>query len=176
MQLTLRADYSLRILLYLAVHPERLVPTSEIAAAYGISNHHLVKVVLLLSHAGYIRSHRGRSGGNELARAPAEINLGDVLRRVEPDFRIVECLDERTNTCPILPACGLKPALSNAVRAFLEVVDRYTLADVTRPESRERLAAHFLHEADASDSRRAGATEEFPMQTGPSPACPGHPE
>lgn len=58
MQLTLRADYSLRVLLYLAVHPGRLVPTSEIAAAYGISNNHLVKVVLLLSHEGYIRSHR----------------------------------------------------------------------------------------------------------------------
>ncbi|MCG3195697.1 MAG: Rrf2 family transcriptional regulator [Candidatus Omnitrophica bacterium] len=144
MQLTLRADYSLRVLLYLAVHPGRLVPTSEIAAAYGISNNHLVKVVLLLSHEGYIRSHRGRLGGNELALDPEAINLGEVLRRVEPDFKVVECFDEGTNTCPILPVCGLKVALAKAVEAFLQVVDRYTLADVTRPETRPALAAHFL--------------------------------
>lgn len=144
MQLTLHADYSLRVLIYLAANRGRLVPTVEISRAYGISANHLVKVVLNLSKHGYIRSRRGRTGGSELARDPEEINLGEVIRQLEPDFRIAECFDPMRNTCPIDQVCGLKGVLRDACEAFLMVLERYSLADLVAEDECRVYEAFFL--------------------------------
>jgi Rrf2 family nitric oxide-sensitive transcriptional repressor len=129
MHLTQFSDYSLRLTLYLACHPERLVSVEEIGQSYRISRHHLVKVVQTLTDLGVIESQRGRGGGMRLAMAPAEINVGWLVRRTERHFDLVECFDLETNTCPIAPACGLKGALHRARQAFLAVLDEYTLDD-----------------------------------------------
>jgi Rrf2 family nitric oxide-sensitive transcriptional repressor len=141
--LTLHADYSLRVLLYLAAHPERLVSTQEVSEAYGISKNHLVRVVQSLGRHGFIDVRPGRAGGLCLAREPSEISLGQVFRVTEPDFHVVECFDKDTNTCPIAPACGLRGMLVEARDAFLAVLDRYTVADVAK-RSRKDLTAFFL--------------------------------
>ncbi len=129
MQLTLFSDYSLRVLLYLAAHRERLVPVSQISAAYGISQNHLVKVVQRLLEQGLVESVRGRRGGLRLARDPRDINVADVVRATEPHSNLVECFDLRNNACPIEPACGLKLALARAQQAFFAELARHTLAD-----------------------------------------------
>lgn len=129
MQLTLFSDYSLRLLLYLSVHRERRVALPEISAAYGISQHHLVKVVQKLSDEGLIESVRGRGGGLRLAREPRDVNVADVVRLTEPHSTLVECFEARSNTCPIDGACGLKGALLRAQHAFFAELERYTLAD-----------------------------------------------
>ena len=129
MQLTRFSDYSLRVLLYLAAHPDRLVSIDEMSRAYGVSHHHLVKVVQRLVSQRLVASTRGRGGGLRLNRAPADINVGVLVRATEPHFDIVECFDRDTNTCPIEPACGLKRVLANAQQAFLGVLDATTLAD-----------------------------------------------
>lgn len=130
MQLTLYTDYSLRVLLYLGLNPRRMATITDIAQSYGISRNHLVKVVHNLSIQGFIHSTRGRGGGITLARPPAEINIGDVVRHTETSFHLVECFDRERNTCPIAAACLLKSALYEAQRAFMAVLDRYTLAEV----------------------------------------------
>lgn len=130
MQLTLYADYSLRVLLYLGLRPDRLSTIAEIADAYAISRNHLVKVVHNLGLLGWIDTARGRGGGMTLARPPDEINIGEVVRQTETSFDLVECFDMKTNTCPIAPVCALKGALQEAQAAFLKVLDKYTLADV----------------------------------------------
>ena len=129
MQLTRFSDYSLRILLYLAAHDDRLVPVEEVSRAYGVSRHHLVKVVQRLVDEDLISSTRGRGGGLRLNRPPAEINVGALVRATEPHLNLVECFDRETNTCPIDQACGLKRVLRDAQRAFLDVLDASTLAD-----------------------------------------------
>jgi Rrf2 family nitric oxide-sensitive transcriptional repressor len=121
------SDYSLRLALYLACHPERVVSVDEVSRAYAISRHHLVKVVQTLTDLGVVEAQRGRSGGMRLAKRPSEINVGWLIRRTEPHFNLVECFDPETNTCPIAPACGLKRALQRARQAFLRVLDEYTL-------------------------------------------------
>lgn len=127
MHLTQFSDYSLRLVLYLACHPEQLVSTDEVSRAFGISRHHLVKVVQTLTDLGVVEAQRGRSGGMRLAVRPADLNIGWLIRRTEPHFNLVECFDPGTNTCPIAPACGLKGALHRAQQAFLDVLDEYTL-------------------------------------------------
>jgi Rrf2 family transcriptional regulator, nitric oxide-sensitive transcriptional repressor len=141
--LTLHADYSLRVLLYLAARPGRPISTQEVSEAYGISKNHLVRVVQTLGRHGFIDVRPGRTGGILLAREPADISLGEVFRVAEPDFHLVECFNREENTCPISPACGLKGVLYEAREAFLGALDKYTLADVAK-RSRKDLTDFFL--------------------------------
>ena len=135
-----RTDYSLRLLVYLAVHPGETVTVPRVAEAYGISSNHLTKVAQALGTTGVIELVRGRSGGVRLAKAPEKIVLGQVIRRVEGDQVLVECFDAKTNTCIISPACVLKRVLGEAQQAFYAVLDRYTLADVAgNPEALRRI-------------------------------------
>jgi Rrf2 family nitric oxide-sensitive transcriptional repressor len=143
MQLTLHADYALRVLLYLGSHPERVVSTQEISKGYGISKHHLVRVVQRLSEAGYVTISAGRNGGVALARSAEQIRIGDVVRSTETNLAIVECFDMKTNACIIAPVCQLKGVLQDALQGFLSVLDRYTLADLMGQGRAQRLAAVF---------------------------------
>lgn len=152
MQLSLHADYALRVLIYLGAHPEHLVRTQDISDAYGISKHHLVRVVQTLGHHGYVSVHPGRSGGITLAKPPAEIRLGRVVRDAEPNLKLVECFDPVTNTCPIVPACALKGMLSEALESFLTALDRYTLADVLTGDARPQLVSLLTSSGVATTS------------------------
>lgn len=143
MRLTLYADYSLRVLLYLSTHPHRVVSTAEVSHAYGISKHHLVRVMQGLGRNGFVEVRPGRTGGVVLARPPEEISVGEVVRRMEPDFHVVECFNSQKNSCPIAPACGLTGVLHEAMRAFLSTLDQYTLADIAR-RGRPDLPLFFL--------------------------------
>ena len=140
MNLTLHADYSLRILLYLSEHRDRPVSTHEISEAYGISRNHLVRVVQTLQSHAFINASVGRSGGLTLARDPSAINIGQVVRSTEPNFRIVECFEPETNTCRIAPVCKLRGVLAEALQAFIHVLDGYTLADVARLKGKAPLS------------------------------------
>jgi Rrf2 family nitric oxide-sensitive transcriptional repressor len=133
-------DYSLRVLIYAAIHTNRRCVTSEIAAAFHISINHVIKVVHALQRFGYIETVRGRSGGFKLAKPPEHIRLGDVVRDTEGSLSLVECFDQTNNTCPLTHACGLQYALMEGFDAFFAVLDRYSLADlVSRPHWVERV-------------------------------------
>jgi Rrf2 family transcriptional regulator, nitric oxide-sensitive transcriptional repressor len=128
-KLTKFSDYSLRLLIYLGVHPDRLVSVAEVSRAYHVSPHVVVKVVQLLVEQELVVSVQGRNGGLRLAKPPEAINVGRLIRQTEPGLDLVECFDQARNTCPIEPACGLKGALKRAQRAFFGVLDAHTLAD-----------------------------------------------
>jgi len=130
MQLTAYTDYALRVLIYLAVHEERWVTIAEMATAYGISKNHLMKIVHQLGQEEFIETLRGRRGGLRLAHPPDHLYLGEIVRKTEPHFHVVECFHAPTNRCPITPGCRLASALGEARDAFLAVLDRYTLADI----------------------------------------------
>ena len=132
MRLTQHTDYSLRVLIYLACDPERLVTIQQISEAYGISRNHLMKVVRELANQGYVASTRGAGGGIRLGRPPESIRIGDVVRAMEPDFALVECF-RPDNACVITPACRLPHLLEEAAAAFLATLDGYTLADLLPP-------------------------------------------
>lgn len=135
MRLTVYTDFSLRVLMYLAVKEDGLATISEIARSYGISKNHLMKVAHQLGLAGYVGTARGKGGGLRLARPPEDINLGEVVRRTEPDMALVPCFEPVDAPCAILPSCVLKHALHQARRAFLAELDRYSLADLVRPRT-----------------------------------------
>ena len=136
MELTYYTDYCLRVLMYLAVNRGRMVRISEIAARFGISRNHLMKAVHNLARGGFIKSYRGKGGGIELARDPAQINIGEVVRYTEGPPKPVECFDIKRNRCIIANACGLAEVIAEACNNFFSTLDRYTLADLLRRRAR----------------------------------------
>ena len=130
MQLTQYTDYSLRILIALAINPGEWQTVTTVSKAYGISRNHLVKVVARLAERGYVETQRGKGGGMRLARAAAQIRLGSVVRDMEAELGVVECLEADGGHCVITPACGLKGVLAEATRGFLAVLDRHSLDDL----------------------------------------------
>jgi Rrf2 family nitric oxide-sensitive transcriptional repressor len=138
MKLTAFTDYSLRVLIYLAADPNQRATIAEIAAAFGISENHLVKVVHFLGKHGWIETVRGKGGGIQLAMAAAAINVGRVVRDTEGAAVPAECFLPEGGGCVITPVCRLKTVLAEAVKAFYLVLDGYTLADISR--NRQALA------------------------------------
>lgn len=131
MQLTQYTDFSLRVLIYLSMKkPEELSTITDISEFYEVSRNHLVKVVHNLATLGYIETIRGKHGGMRLARAAADISVGEVVRLTEPNFDIAECFNKTTNRCAITPVCGLKRILGQARSQFMQALDGYTIADV----------------------------------------------
>ena len=135
MRLTTFTDYSLRVLIYLSAHSNQRAAVGEIAAAYGISRNHLMKVILFLVEEGYVATTRGRGGGVQLKLSPDRIRIGDVVRKSEADSVLVECFSREASQCRIESACKLRSAFHKAAQAFYSVLDTYTLADllVNRP-------------------------------------------
>ena len=129
MRLTTMTDYALRLLMYAAQHPGRRCTISEVAGVYGISEAHLMKITHKLGLAGWLETVRGKGGGMRLAATPAEINLGAVVRSVEPDFALVDCLTAAT-ACRLTGDCRLTGIFSEALQSFMAHLDRHTLADL----------------------------------------------
>lgn len=136
MKLTRHTDYALRLLMHLAERPGRHCSTTEIAAAYGISEHHLIKVAKTLTRLGYLTAVRGRTGGVKLARPAGDITVGEIVRASEGDAPLVDC-----GGCLLAPGCTLTGTLAEARRAFFAVLDGRTIADVARQPSVLPLAA-----------------------------------
>jgi Rrf2 family nitric oxide-sensitive transcriptional repressor len=135
MRLSTYSDYALRVLLFLGMHPGERATVAGIAEAYGISANHLTKVVQELARRGYIETARGKGGGMRLALAPAEINVGAVVRATEEGSRLVECFDRASCGCRIEPACALRGMLRRALEAFYGELDRHTLAELLVPRN-----------------------------------------
>ena len=140
MRVTRYTDYALRVLIYLAVIPDRLSTIQEIAEHYHISKNHLMKVVQQLNSMGYVKATRGKNGGLTLGQPASQINLGQVVRITERSetSALVECFSEE-NHCVITPNCQLRYILAEALQQFMLTLDRYTLADIVTPEQRPAL-------------------------------------
>ncbi len=125
-------DYSMRLLMYLGEHPDRLCTISEVAQAYDISQPHLMKVTNRLSRAGWIETVRGKNGGMRLAHDPADISVGKVVRDTENDLALVECMGDKQH-CSLIGRCLLPQVLSGAMAKFMEHLDQFTLEDLLGP-------------------------------------------
>lgn len=141
MRLNVQTDYALRLLMYLAAKDQGLTTIAESAARYNISKNHLMKVAHQLGRFGYIETIRGRSGGLKLARKAGKINIGEIVRKFEEESALVACFPSGGGGCLITPACRLKSALANALDAFFDTLDQYTLEDLAgrNPELRQLL-------------------------------------
>lgn len=146
MKHTTHADFALRVLMYLRVAPERRGSVAEIASAHNISRHHLDKVVQGLASAGLVETTRGRAGGVRLMRDPSAITVGEVMRTMESDFAVVECLGP-VRYCRIAGVCGARDVFSRALDAYFAVLDEATLEDIAANDQGLRGALNLARRA-----------------------------
>ena len=134
MQLTLFTDYALRTLTYLALQPERRLSTiTEVAEKFDISRNHVVKIVHQLGVKGYIETVRGKHGGIRLARSSEEINLRDVVSDMENVSCVLDC---HRDGCLLNSSCRFQGIMRKAMRAFLDVLGEFSLADLVKDKER----------------------------------------
>ncbi len=125
MRLTLQTDYALRTLLFLATRTGRAT-VSDVAEFFGISTHHVGKVVHQLGRLGYVRNHRGPGGGVTLAREPAAIVVGRVVLEFEGNMHLLDCVGA-PDQCVIQPGCTLRGVLAEAERLQMDYLNSITL-------------------------------------------------
>ena len=130
MRLTMRANLAMRILMQCAVNHPGVIRAADVAQACNASTNHVAQVVSRLAAAGYLRTLRGRGGGIALGRPAAEISVGRVLRLIEREVPIAECMAGDLNTCPLSAVCRLKGALCQALDAFFAALDPLSVEDL----------------------------------------------
>lgn len=129
MRLTSFTDYGLRMLMRMAAAPGRAFSTAELAGEFGLSRHHLAKIMQRLAQGGIVETRRGGGGGAVLARPADQIRLGALVRLLEEGQPLVECFASGGD-CSLDGRCRLKARLRAAEAAFLADLDRSTLADI----------------------------------------------
>jgi Rrf2 family nitric oxide-sensitive transcriptional repressor len=141
MTITRFSDLALRLLMYLGSRSEPMqatVTVREVAELFNVPYTHLVKVAHQLGQQGFLITTKGAGGGLRLARSAESIRLGEILRITEPSDSVIDCV---TQPCTLAGACILKGALDNAYAAFLDTLDRYTLAEVARTPRLQKLVS-----------------------------------
>jgi Rrf2 family nitric oxide-sensitive transcriptional repressor len=163
MRLTDYTDYTLRVLMFCALHPERSITIAELAESHAVSKNHLMKIVNDLARQGLLQTTRGRGGGLRLLKPAADICIGDVVRQTETDFRMVECFDACHNACTLIAHCQLKQVFKTALQSYLAELDKVTLADITRvaPPS-QRPISRRVSVVPVSNIKRPAAKKATP--------------
>jgi Rrf2 family transcriptional regulator, nitric oxide-sensitive transcriptional repressor len=155
-KLTSYSNYTLRVLMVAAARSPALTTIGQVADGFDISKTHLVKCVHQLGAWGYLETIRGNGGGFRLSRPAGSITLGEIIRRTEEGFAVVECFDPATNACPLIDRCRLRPALQGATDAFLRTLDEVTLAEIS-DNGDDLLDALHLARPDAQDCATSSA-------------------
>lgn len=130
MKLTSYSNYAMRCLQLAALKAPGLVRIEDVARIHNLSRPHIMKIVHELGKAGYLETVRGRGGGFRLAREPAQIVVGEVIRITEGPLDVVECFNPEKNTCLLIGVCILSRKMQEATAAFMAVLDDLTIADI----------------------------------------------
>ncbi|MDN5248843.1 iron-responsive transcriptional regulator RirA [Bartonella sp. TP] len=139
MRLTKQTNYAIRILMYCDTNQGKLSQISEIAKAYNVSENFLFKILQSLVKANFVKTVRGRNGGIYLTKPAQEISVAEVIKVTEDNFAMAECFENEAAECPLLDSCGLNAAFNKALRAFFTVLEQTTIAQLQRPNFKERL-------------------------------------
>lgn len=129
MRLNDSTDMALRVMIFATTRGDRLFTIDELVAIYRLPRSTMMKVVSALTRGNLLVAQRGRSGGLRLARPADEISVAEVIRHMETDFGLVECM--RTgNQCIITCQCRLIAPLQQALDAFMTVLQDCKIADI----------------------------------------------
>jgi len=132
MRISTKGDYATRALQDLALHyNEGPIPIEKIAARQALPVRYLEQLLLTLKRAGFLLSKRGVNGGYSLAKPPAQITLGEILRAVDGPIEPIYCVAEPPRQeCAREPDCVLREVWSEVNKAVSTIIDHTTLQDV----------------------------------------------
>ena len=131
MKISTKGRYALRMLIDLASHiDEGFVSLKDIAERQGISKKYLEQIVPMLNKDGILRTNRGNRGGYQLAKAPSEISVGDILHSTEGNLAPVSCLEFEPNECPRREECATLYIWEGLYKVVTDYLNTITLQDI----------------------------------------------
>ena len=120
MKLSSKTKYGLKACHFLGLkYPSALVSASTLEDYVQVSGKYLEKIMRMLSARGIVCANRGANGGYYLARAPKEITVGEVVRALEDDMEIIECVKEN-GKCKCCPSSGVWKRLHKGINDLLD--------------------------------------------------------
>jgi Rrf2 family protein len=129
MRMSTKGHHATRIMMMLARTPSRPVSKGEIGESEGIPPGYVQQLMIRLTDAGLVRSHRGRAGGFTLTRAPEGISVQEVLHATEGVFELAPCVDKRVD-CPRTLCCPAHVLWSEATLMINNLFERTSIADL----------------------------------------------
>ena len=141
MQLNKFTDYGLRILMYVAQPQENPYTISELSQRLEISENHAIKIVHFMAKQSWLITSRGKGGGVRLNTITLSLKLGEIVKTLEGNSTIVECYNP---PCILVKNCGLKNLLAQALTAFYESLNQYTLADALKLNTSSAMPEHYI--------------------------------
>jgi Rrf2 family protein len=141
LRMSTKGHHATRIMIMLARTSNRPVSKGEIGEAEGIPPGYVQQLMIRLTDAGLVRSHRGRSGGFTLSRPPEGISVQEVLHATEGPFELAPCIDLRL-TCPRSEVCPAHQLWSRATDLITDLFQQTSIADLALTGQRLEEAAH----------------------------------
>ena len=147
MRVSRKADYALRALFTLVDHYGAApIPIREIAQQNDVPKPFLEQIMLGLKVQGWVDSSPGAHGGYFLAKSPAQITMGQVLRHFDGILAPIDCVSvSGYKRCSQEPVCRFRRAFFDARNYVANLMDKATLAEVARglPVSKAEIEEGF---------------------------------
>lgn len=134
MRITYKGDYALKTMLDMAIRYDpsgnSVVTIHDLAKRLDIPIKFLEQILLDLKRAGFVESRRGKVGGYHLARRPAQIKLGDVIRFIDGPIEPIACVEKKYSGCNDIYRCVFRKTWQEVSKAISSIVDTVTLEDL----------------------------------------------
>lgn len=143
MKITYRGDYALKAILGLALHHENIVTINDLAKRAQVPAKFLEQVLLDLKRGGFVESRRGKIGGYLLAKPPAQIRVGDVIRFIDGPLEPISCVGENYSGCSDIYKCVFRQIWQKVGQATAEIVDNVTFEDLVEQASLSKEALAY---------------------------------
>lgn len=131
MKISTKGRYALRMLIELAQRKEEgFIPLKEIAQKQDISKKYLEQIVPIMNHSGLLLTNRGYQGGYKLAKDPAEVSVGMILRVTEGSMAPVSCLENQQDSCDRSEICMALTVWKGLEKVINEYLDGISLQDI----------------------------------------------
>ncbi len=136
-KISTKGRYGLRVMLDLATYSvDKHIPLREISQRQNITIKYLEQIMTPLLKAGYVTSFRGNNGGYQLACAPEEVSVGEIIRTMEGSLAPVACLEGEENSCPNRDVCQTLPVWERLDELIGDYLNNISLQDLLSDDHR----------------------------------------
>ena len=129
MKLSSKTKYGLKACHFLGLnYPDTPVSASTLENYISVSGKYLEKIMRMLSSRGIVTANRGATGGYFLAKAPTEISVGEIVRALEDDMEIIECVKDG-GKCKCCPSAKVWKKLYEGINGLLDSMTLQQMLD-----------------------------------------------
>ncbi len=146
MKITYKGDYALKAVLDLAIHYDReLITSHDLAKRIDAPVKFLEQVLLDLKKGGFVESRRGKVGGYLLAKPPAQITVGEIIRFMEGPTEPISCARQGYLECADIYKCVFRKIWQDVATATSDIIDNITFEQLAlQVNSAQQVSAYSI--------------------------------